>query len=53
MLLVFLLVPHSLLAYEEESSKVLAAKEPEIKWVAWGAHAFDRAKTEDKLILLD
>jgi uncharacterized protein YyaL (SSP411 family) len=51
--LALLLFPNPLLAHGGKSSQGSTAKASEIQWVAWGAHAFDRAKTEDKLILLD
>jgi uncharacterized protein YyaL (SSP411 family) len=41
------------LAQEDSALSALTVKETQIQWVAWGAQAFDRAKTEDKLILLD
>ncbi len=48
-----LLSSHSLLAHEQNPERLLSEKESKVKWVDWDAQAFDRAKVEDKLILLD
>ena len=47
------LSPHSLLALDKQVISDVPATDSTIRWVDWEASAFDRAKDEDKLILLD
>lgn len=47
------LSPNSLLALDNQVNSDVSATDSTIRWVDWEASAFDRAKDEDKLILLD
>jgi uncharacterized protein YyaL (SSP411 family) len=47
------LFPNPLLAHENTSVSDVTPSDLTIQWVSWAPQAFDRAKNEDKLILLD
>lgn len=47
------LVPNELWAHQGRTNSQSTSQETHLQWLAWGEKAFERAKHEDKLILLD
>lgn len=52
-ILEIVVIPNELFAKEGGMNSSSASQDMPIQWFAWGAKAFERAKQDDKLILLD